>query len=102
MENILQELHDKAITLTSPQLYQDHGGACGFAWVTVQGPIRKKADKETLSQAGFKYSAYEKGWVFWVGYYGQSMHMKEDFAANYAKLIRENTPFKAYAGSRMD
>jgi len=73
------------------------GGPCGFAWVVVPG-IGKHV--RFAKGVGFR-KHYPKGLSLWVGMFGQSMHLKEAYAARYAEILRSHG-IDAYSDSRMD
>jgi hypothetical protein len=86
---------------TSPvkQAWAVPEGVCGFAWITIRPATSKFA--RWLKKTNKGRTAYGGGLQIWVGQFNQSMQRKEDYAAAFAKVLRE-AGVNAWSGSRMD
>ena len=104
---ILIEAHGAAVAAAA---HLPDVGACGFAWVTVDGnePIARWCRKQPKGSAwgtgrGFYGDkGYPKGWQWWSpGYGGQSIDAKETAAAAFRNALGKYG-IRATLGSRLD
>ena len=77
-------------------------GACGFAWVHVDG-VKSTKIRNAMYAAGFRKPFGRSGIQLWnpAGMPVQSVAILEAGADAYAAVLRENG-FNAYANSRLD
>ena len=76
-------------------------GPCGFSWINIKPgnhPFSNWLKKNNLARK----DSYAGGVTIWVSDYGQSMQLKESYAAAFANTLKQNGIEKAYMGSRMD
>ena len=112
-ETILNEAHDaaSAAALTAAIRHPEHGGACGFAWVTIDGnsPLARYCRKQlkdgntALNDGCYGDKGYPSGWQFWSpgGYGGQRVGI-EEAAARAFRDVLAIYGIRATVGSRLD
>lgn len=107
---ILDEAHAAAELSAKNTTIDEMRGACGFAWVTIDGVsplarfcrkmIKETPDRRAQRQYGDK--GYPRGWQFWgPGYNGQNVDIKEDAAKAFRDVLAKYG-YNATVGSRLD
>ena len=79
------------------------GGACGFAWVTVNEVRSNSKMGKALAEVGFR-PGYPRGLQLWNRWWnGQSVDAAEHGATAYAAVMKEELGIETiYSGSRLD
>lgn len=113
-EAILTEAHNAAVAAVSVAsiTYDEMRGACGFAWVTIDGTealarhCRKQVKAYTPENPNRGYygdKGYPTGWQFWNpgNYGGQRIDTKEAGAKAFMMVLAKYG-IRANVGSRLD
>lgn len=90
-----------AVTTESGRLLEVvAGGCCGFAWVKIRPAMGEFVAYCKRKKIGGT-DEYSGGYNIWTDAYGQSMALKEAYAAGFANELR-NHGINAYMQSRID
>lgn len=108
---ILDEAYAAAELSAKNTTIDEMRGACGFAWVTIDGvsPLARFCRKQIKDAGGERHAdrkygskGYPIGWQFWgPGYNGQNVDIKEDAAKAFRDVLAKYG-YNATVGSRLD